>query len=61
MRLRSTAQMMSYELAIGVILATIAVMVGSLSLVDIVNAQRHIWFIVPLWPLLFNVCVFTFG
>jgi NADH-quinone oxidoreductase subunit H len=53
--------MMSYELAIGVILATLAVIVGSLNLVDIVNAQRHIWFIVPLWPLLFNVYFFSFG
>jgi NADH-quinone oxidoreductase subunit H len=49
--LRSAAQMVSYEVSIGLILITVLVLVGSLNLIDIVEFQRHIWLIVPLWPL----------
>src|SRR5574341_1147510 len=45
--LRSSAQMISYELAYGVSLATVIMWAGSLSLVDIVKAQERVWFIVP--------------
>ena len=49
--LRSTAQMISYEISIGFIILTIAVCVGSLNLSKIVLAQKEIWLLVPLFPL----------
>lgn len=50
--LRSAAQMVSYEVSIGLILITVLLCVGSLNLSDIVKAQEDIWFCVPLFPLL---------
>jgi NADH-quinone oxidoreductase subunit H len=44
--LRTTSQMLSYELPMGVALISLIVISGSLSLVDIVNAQQRLWFIV---------------
>nr|YP_009861063.1 NADH dehydrogenase subunit 1 [Jaagichlorella hainangensis]QKJ84919.1 NADH dehydrogenase subunit 1 [Jaagichlorella hainangensis] len=49
--LRSAAQMVSYEVSIGLILITVLLCVGSLNLTEIVMAQEKIWFIVPLFPL----------
>ena len=49
--LRSAAQMVSYEVSIGLILITVLLCVGSLNLTEIVMAQQKIWFIVPLFPL----------
>lgn len=43
--LRSTAQMISYEIAMGFSFIVPVLLAGSLSLVDIVEAQRKIWFI----------------
>ncbi|MGH2372955.1 MAG: NADH-quinone oxidoreductase subunit NuoH [Candidatus Methylomirabilaceae bacterium] len=43
--LRSSAQLISYELAIGLAVASVVLTAGSLSLVDIVEAQRRIWFV----------------
>ncbi len=49
--LRSTAQMVSYEVSIGFIIITVAVCCGSFNLQEIVEYQRHVWFIFPLFPL----------
>nr|QFQ52394.1 NADH dehydrogenase subunit 1 [Paramoeba aparasomata] len=49
--LRSAAQMISYEVSIGIILITILLPVGSLNLTDIVLAQKDIWFIIPFFPI----------
>jgi NADH-quinone oxidoreductase subunit H len=49
--LRSAAQMVSYEVSMGFVIVTVLVCVGSLNLNDIVLAQRHIWFAIPLFPL----------
>jgi NADH-quinone oxidoreductase subunit H len=49
--LRSTAQMISYEISIGFIVLSIAVCVGSLNLSKIVLAQKEIWLFIPLFPL----------
>jgi len=49
--LRSAAQMVSYEVSIGFVLVTVLVCVGSLNLTAIVEAQRHIWFVIPLLPM----------
>jgi NADH-quinone oxidoreductase subunit H len=49
--LRSAAQMVSYEVSMGFIMVTVLLCAGSLNLNDIVLAQRHIWFCVPLFPM----------
>jgi NADH-quinone oxidoreductase subunit H len=48
--LRSTAQMVSYEVSIGLILINVLLCAGSLNLSTIVLAQESIWYIVPLFP-----------
>jgi NADH-quinone oxidoreductase subunit H len=45
--LRAAAQMLSYEVFMGLALMGVVLLAGSFSLVDIVHAQRKIWFIVP--------------
>jgi NADH-quinone oxidoreductase subunit H len=45
--MRAAAQLVSYEVAIGLSLLGVAMSAGSLSLVDIVQAQGDIWFVVP--------------
>ena len=49
--IRSAAQMISYEVSIGIIIINVLVCVGSLNLSDIVLAQERIWFIFPLFPM----------
>ena len=49
--IRSAAQMVSYEVSIGVIIINVLLCVGSLNLNDIVIAQKNLWFIVPLFPM----------
>jgi NADH-quinone oxidoreductase subunit H len=48
--IRSAAQMVSYEVSIGIIIINVLLCVGSLNLTDIVNAQQNLWFVVPLFP-----------
>tara|TARA_B100000214_G_scaffold375276_1_gene360937 strand:+ start:1417 stop:2415 length:999 start_codon:yes stop_codon:yes gene_type:complete len=49
--IRSAAQMVSYEVSIGIIIINVLLCVGSLNLNDIVTAQKNIWFILPLFPM----------
>ena len=49
--IRSAAQMVSYEVSIGIIIINVLLCVGSLNLTDIVNAQQNLWFVVPLFPM----------
>ncbi len=49
--LRSAAQMVSYEVSMGFVMVTVLLCVGSLNLNDVVLAQRHIWFCIPLFPM----------
>ena len=49
--IRSAAQMVSYEVSIGVIIINVLLCVGSLNLKDIVLAQENLWFVVPLFPM----------
>ena len=49
--IRSAAQMVSYEVSIGIIIINVLLCVGSLNLKDIVLAQNNIWFVFPLFPM----------
>ena len=49
--IRSAAQMVSYEVSIGVIIINVLLCVGSLNLNDIVIAQKDLWYVIPLFPM----------
>jgi NADH-quinone oxidoreductase subunit H len=49
--IRSAAQMVSYEVSIGVIIINVLLCVGSLNISDIVKAQQNLWFVIPLFPM----------
>ena len=49
--IRSAAQMVSYEVSIGIIIINVLLCVGSLNLNDIVVAQQNLWFVIPLFPM----------
>lgn len=49
--LRSAAQMVSYEVSMGFVIITVLLCVGSLNLSDIVEAQKTVWFVIPLFPM----------
>ena len=49
--MRAAAQMVSYEVSIGFVLVSVLLCVGSLNLNDVVLAQRHVWFCLPLLPM----------
>ena len=48
--IRSAAQMVSYEVSIGIIIINVLLCVGSLNLSDIVMAQKNLWYVIPLFP-----------
>lgn len=48
--IRSGSQMISYELSMGATFSAVIMISGSFSLVDVVNTQEHIWFVLPLLP-----------
>jgi NADH-quinone oxidoreductase subunit H len=43
--------MVSYEVSIGLIIINVLLCAGSLNLVDIVLAQKNIWYAIPLFPM----------
>jgi len=49
--IRSAAQMISYEVSIGIIIVNVLLCAGSLNLSKIVLAQENVWFILPLFPM----------
>jgi len=49
--LRSSAQIISYEVSIGFVIANVALCSGSFNLSEIVLAQNYIWYFVPLFPM----------
>ncbi len=49
--IRSASQMISYEVSMGFTLIPVIMLTGSLSLVDVVEAQRDVWNIIPLLPM----------
>ena len=56
--LRSAAQMISYEVAIGFVIISVLLCVGSLNLSAVVRAQEGLWFCIPLLPMfvMFFIC-----
>jgi len=55
--LRSTAQMVSYEVSIGFIIVAVIECVGSFNLQAVVYSQKYIWFIIPFYPLFLLFCI----
>lgn len=49
--LRAAAQMISYEISMGVIILSVVITVQSFNLTDIVNGQKNVWFILPHFPM----------
>lgn len=49
--LRSAAQMISYEVSMGLIIICVLICTGSLNLTEIVISQKNVWYVYPLFPL----------
>ena len=56
--LRSAAQMVSYEVSIGLIIIYVILCIGSLNLTKVVMFQQYIWFIVSFISIIFNVFLY---
>jgi len=56
--LRSAAQMISYEVSMGITLISVVLLAGSLNLNNIVIAQKNMWYFIPLFPMfiIFFIC-----
>lgn len=56
--LRSAAQMISYEVSMGITIISVILLSGSLNLNDIVLAQKNLWYCIPLFPMfiIFYIC-----
>lgn len=48
--IRAAAQMISYEVSMGLIIISVVLIVGELNLTAIVLAQKEVWFVIPLFP-----------
>jgi NADH-quinone oxidoreductase subunit H len=59
--LRAAAQMLSYELPMGMSVASVILVAGSLRMTEIVAGQEHLWnvFINPIGAIIFIVCAFA--
>ncbi|MEX0843645.1 MAG: NADH-quinone oxidoreductase subunit NuoH [Balneolaceae bacterium] len=59
--LRAAAQMISYELPMGMAVASVVLIAGSLSVLDIAASQEHLWnvFINPLGAIIFIIAAFA--
>lgn len=57
--LRSAAQMVSYEVSLGFIIVSVLMCVGSLNLTDIVNAQKGLWYAIPMFPIMIMFFIST--
>ena len=55
--LRSTAQMISYELSLGFVILNVVICAGSFNLSKIVLMQQKTWFLIPLFPMFLIFCV----
>ncbi len=49
--IRSSAQMISYEVSIGLIIISVVLCAGSLNLSKIILAQKELWYVVPMFPM----------
>ena len=50
--IRSAAQMVSYEVSIGIIIINVLLCVGSLNLKILLLAQRELWYVIPFFQCL---------
>ena len=50
--MRSTAQMVSYEVSIGLIIISVLLSAGSLNLSEIILAQKNLWYFIPHFPMM---------
>ena len=55
--LRSTAQMISYELTIGFSILSVVICSKSLNLISIILAQKTVWYCFPLFPVFLLFCI----